>query len=535
MADDEHADVPTSENAGPSLSNDADRPHDASDDAPDSAQRAEGSHDESSDVAGADTEPADDAPADNEPADKTAAQGDSRPEADGSVDAGAGVSERSEPRLRRSDDNRVLGGVAGGLAERLGLAPAAVRIGWVAAAAALLLFVGFGAGLGGGEVVAYVFGWLVLYAIAWLALPSPDGPSILAARLSGLSTRRPSGEAPKHPSGRTSSDRGRPRWRVAVAVVLIGLGIVVVVQRGEDLFDGLADGLDRGPLGFPVVGLLLLALGAALVLWPYRRTRSATAPTTSPDPADAGRTPAAAARPLRADRVRRRRGASAVGAVSLALLVVYAGVIAVLHSTGALDAHIAPTLAGALGIVGIGLVASAFTVPARTLLAVGALLASGLLLTAGSRASWGSGFGEDHVFVSGFGADETEIRHGIGNLTVDFTAFMQRSGVHDYEIDLAVGELIVLVPDRLHSMLDINVGTGWVMLSHLRDGRLRLTRNIGDTGGIGVSRELGFPAHPDAEARVQLDIDVGVGTVEIISIPDNQAQWRHERIGALDR
>jgi phage shock protein C len=60
-------------------------------------------------------------------------------------------------RLHRSTKERMIGGVAGGLAEYLDVDPTAVRIGFVAAS--LLL-----GGLGGP----------VLYALAWAILPE-DG------------------------------------------------------------------------------------------------------------------------------------------------------------------------------------------------------------------------------------------------------------------------------------------------------------------------------------------------------------------------
>jgi phage shock protein C len=53
--------------------------------------------------------------------------------------------------LKRSETDRVIGGVAGGVAQRLGLSSTLVRVAWVLS----ILFGGFG-------VLAYVILWIVL-------------------------------------------------------------------------------------------------------------------------------------------------------------------------------------------------------------------------------------------------------------------------------------------------------------------------------------------------------------------------------------
>jgi phage shock protein C len=58
--------------------------------------------------------------------------------------------------LRRSDDDRMIAGVAGGMGEYFDIDPVLVRIGFVAAT----LFAGTG---------------LILYPIAWLVVPDASG------------------------------------------------------------------------------------------------------------------------------------------------------------------------------------------------------------------------------------------------------------------------------------------------------------------------------------------------------------------------
>ena len=67
------------------------------------------------------------------------------------------------PRLTRSETDRVIAGVAGGVAQRFGLPSTLVRLVWVAS----VFFGGFG---------------IVLYLILWIALPK--GPArILATQI----------------------------------------------------------------------------------------------------------------------------------------------------------------------------------------------------------------------------------------------------------------------------------------------------------------------------------------------------------------
>jgi phage shock protein C len=56
------------------------------------------------------------------------------------------------PQLRRSETDRVIAGVAGGVAQRFGFNPTLVRLAWVVS----VLFGGFG---------------ILLYLILWAALP----------------------------------------------------------------------------------------------------------------------------------------------------------------------------------------------------------------------------------------------------------------------------------------------------------------------------------------------------------------------------
>lgn len=97
---------------------------------------------------------------------------------------------QSQKRLRRSPDDKVVGGVCGGLAEYFGLDPVWFRVAFVA-----LVLAGAGSGV-------------VLYLIAWIAIPerTADDP------------------AP------TVGDNASPQGTIVVGVALIAVGVISLVN-----------------------------------------------------------------------------------------------------------------------------------------------------------------------------------------------------------------------------------------------------------------------------------------------------------------
>lgn len=122
--------------------------------------------------------------------------------------------EAQKARLRRSPDDKVFGGVCGGLGEYFGIDPVWFRVAFVA-----LVFAGAGGGL-------------ILYLIAMIAIPE-----------------REQGEAPT-PSTKLSGTQGT----IIVGSVLIAIGAIALLNLAIPWIDNLF---------WPGV---LIALGAAL-LW----------------------------------------------------------------------------------------------------------------------------------------------------------------------------------------------------------------------------------------------------------------------------
>ena len=137
-------------------------------------------------------------------------------------------------RLYRSTDNRVIAGVAGGLAEYFHLDPSLVRLLWI-----LVIFLG-GAGL-------------LVYLIAWAVIPSQERvfPQSFPEQ---STTGMPSGSRSEgHPL------KNRPTF--LIGVVLVGLGLFFL---GVEVFS-----IDLHKYFWPVI----LIGGGALLLFGTGRSR----------------------------------------------------------------------------------------------------------------------------------------------------------------------------------------------------------------------------------------------------------------------
>jgi phage shock protein C len=132
-------------------------------------------------------------------------------------------------RLYRSSRERVISGVAGGVAEYFDVDPSIVRIAW-----ALLALITGGV-------------FLVLYGVMWLVVPVAPGTAGSAA-----SSDDPSG-IPGAPLPRAERDRSGSAGLV-IGLILIGLGLYCQAREYLPGFN-----IDRlWPLGLVALGIFLL-------------------------------------------------------------------------------------------------------------------------------------------------------------------------------------------------------------------------------------------------------------------------------------
>lgn len=403
--------------------------------------------------------------------------------------------------LRRSPD-RWIGGVAAGLARRLGIDPVIVRAGFVV----LGLVLGIG---------------IVVYLLAWLLVPDDTERSHLEL-------------AVRHGEGAS--------WALLVLTAVVTVG-VLIPDEGQ---------LWLGPwdLGWLLVLLLTASLAwlAVWALWTLVRRRpvrggapdregeaavqapvatslappgpseattesvrgapDAPRPPGTPPPTRTSRAP----RPPRPPRRPRRAGPGPLGA----LLVVGLALIG-----GGLAAWAAPTLGGnpiavvtAVVLATLGLSVLALGVAGRRsgftgFLAVLALLAT--LVTAplppGMTPTWRMGVQQVTPVTAAQAAD---LHLAAGELDVDLRALDPAVVPEGVRVEVGLGMLRVIVPDDLTVRVRARVGGGQLIVrgpSELGFGRSTSL----STSGVDVDREVVLGPGP-----VDLDLDLQTGVGEVV-------------------
>ena len=130
------------------------------------------------------------------------------------------------PALRRSKEDRLVAGIAGGLGDLFRIDPVIIRVGFIV----LTLFGGVGA---------------VLYLVSWLVVPLGDSGSILANALRSGAPRR---------------------IRNLAGIVLIALGLLITAILSRNVFEVFAKVSSTAPH----LALALIFAGVGLIFWPRR-------------------------------------------------------------------------------------------------------------------------------------------------------------------------------------------------------------------------------------------------------------------------
>jgi len=402
--------------------------------------------------------------------------------------------------VERTDD-RWIGGVSAGLADRLGIDPLIVRGLFVVA----FLLSGVGA---------------VAYGIAWALLPERRDGRIHAEELVA------------------------GRFDVAVlgaaALVVVGLG------RGGRGWWGFqaGPGWTQGFFGV-VSGLLWLAFVVAIGITvlvlvtrhhqpgaPRRESPYGPAPTspTMPSPTTPYPSPYASGGPAAttatapatvttvAEPAKPRRsgpGATSVGIVVALALLSLAGLL-LAERSGAFDGPVLLTALGVTAVLaGLGVVVAGLRgrrSGALGFLAIAALVAS-LPVGATSHRGWswdGAGFHDanEPVHLTSRTAAEGGLRFGAGEAVLDLTDVPLDDDTLVVPVSVGAGRVEVVVPADAAVEATVRVGLGnvtWDVDGH------RAT-----SGGIGLDgRTFQDDASRDGAAQLSLDVSVGAGEVTI--------------------
>jgi phage shock protein PspC (stress-responsive transcriptional regulator) len=261
---------------------------------------------------------------------------------------------------------------------------------------------------------------------------------------------------------------------------------------------GLAEYSGIDPLlwrvGFVALTLAGPGIPVYLLLWLF----------TPAEPAVPGSAVAAA-------RAARRAGPrSPVPGLTLAGLLIVAGVLVMVSRFTDWDVGPRGVLGAALLVVGLGLVAAAFSGGRR---AKGGLIALGIVLSLALAAvasePWrgvDGGFG-DRTFRPATAADVRPVYDaGVGDVTLDLTR-IDLADLDDpitTQLDAGVGDVEILVPRSADVRVDVDSGIGQVELFGEDDNGAGLYRGSGSASWAG-----------DGDPEIVLTIDAGIGDVEV--------------------
>jgi phage shock protein PspC (stress-responsive transcriptional regulator) len=353
--------------------------------------------------------------------------------------------------LRRLQDGRLVGGVGAGIAEHFETEVLVIRVAFIGAT----LIGGVGA---------------VLYVLAMLLVPraEDDQAIINAPRRAGLGS--------------------------AIALGLLALGGSILI--------GAVDVLGTGKVG---VAAYLVALGLAALWWRDNMAEPPGAPqaVSQPLPAHDNPYPATPARVASPTEVPRGRSWT-LPTLSLALIVT--GLLALSNAADVTSIGLGGIVAAALGVVGVGLVASAFAGRGGGLIPVGIVLALVVATLASTGASFSGGFGE-REWAPASVADipsSYELGGGDARLTLDGLEFPD--GRTKVVVEIGAGNVEVDVPDDLNLDVTGEVGAGNIDFDV---GGQRLN-DAGFGAELQTSRSV-----PGATSTLELVVDIGFGNIEI--------------------
>jgi phage shock protein PspC (stress-responsive transcriptional regulator) len=407
-------------------------------------------------------------------------------------------------RLTRSRD-RKLGGVAGGIADYLGIDPTLVRLGFL-----LAIFIG------GAGVIAYL--------VAWIVLPEGDGNSPDGAGRPPMRVRRDGTGVDTTTAlaigllvfavlfgvfGLTSPGGGK----VLVPIAMIAGGIWLLSQReparsGDDSTvayssAGVATSAPAGTAAFQADDTTRFDRRwehpAADPMWTgtdptWTETQPAPTPATPPEP----RRPAVVTR------------------ITLSLLALLAAGAIAADELDLFDVTVPGVLAVALVIVGLGAITAAFIGRGRGLIPVGLLLALAFAGAATVQPLVDDGTGQRTYAPTSVADVEDRYELGIGDLEVDLSGLDIAPGsTVETTVDLGIGSAEVLVPAAVDVIVDGEVGMGELRVFELIENgfgnELRRTRTVEVSDGSGTPTTIDDVDGAEEPGTLVIRLEVGIG------------------------
>ena len=374
---------------------------------------------------------------------------------------GAAAPPADDRPLLRRDHGKHAAGVAGGLADYLGVDPLVIRI-------AFVVLTPFGIGI-------------PLYLVGWVAMPSPSMPQTYVERWFG--------RAPN------------PAALVAVAAAVILLFALTAAPGGDGMGWGLA-----------------LLFGGWLLFRADTRASVAGAPAQRfvgpPTPAAAGTWHGVGGTaPVSQWRPPEPRPRSILGRLTIGVALAATGIAALLERAGAVALDPAQYLALAIIILGVGLVVGAWAGRAYGLIPLALLLVPFMVVLSIDNVPWQYGVGEVSVAPASVEDIPPSYGVGLGQVDVDLTRIDWAGKTAKVVVTVGIGETIVRVPDDVTVSADVEVKAGDIDLFGERfagspfDGPVR---DVAEGAGGG--------------GRLELVVDQALGevTVEHVDVQPNE-------------
>lgn len=332
--------------------------------------------------------------------------------------------------LRRPKGDRMVAGVAAGLAERAEIPTWVVRLAFVLAA----LSGGFG---------------VVVYAAGWLLIPEEGSEESHANRLFGRV-------------------EGPAAW---IGLILIGIAILVLID---------SVGFVRGDLGIAAVLIV-----AGVLLFRGDMGRRSTNTTKREHMTTATKTPIEPSPQV----PRPPKPPSHLGRITIAAIFIGLGGMALADQlSSAFDPTARHYLGATMAILGIGLLVGAFFGRARWLIVIGVLLIPTMLVAAVADLTIDGGIGERRFTPTTPSAMSDEYRLAIGDLTVDLSDLQLNGSTVEFDARIGIGQLTVIAPEDAALDITARAGIGEVnLLGRTRSG-VGVANSVTAAGDSGTIR-----------------------------------------------
>jgi phage shock protein PspC (stress-responsive transcriptional regulator) len=392
-------------------------------------------------------------------------------------------------QLRRAKDDRIIGGVATGVAHYLDVPRWLIIVGFI-------ILTPFG-GLG-----------ILLYALGWLLIPEEGASASIV-------------------EGWVKSSDDVTMW-VGIALVVIGAIAVVswldlvaaqlvwaaaLITVGVLLYQGKLRGPDpadqvppaasadivdphQPPVGDveprPVAGDELPPPpgGAALV-----STRTDVVGGGTPPPGDGG----VGTLPPPPAPARRQPTSTMLGSVTFGAALVAIGILAALDVGGVVDATLRHYLALALVMLGGGLLLGTFYGKTRAPIVVGMLIIPALVVASFVRLPLADGIGERRYVPATAEEVAAEYDLGIGSLSVDLRRVDPGEEPLFVNVEVGIGEAIVVLPAGVGADVSARAGLGEVIVFGSTDDGWEPEQSV----------------RRDGEGLIVLDVEAGLGSVKV--------------------